>query len=146
MDFSTVPAATSPAGFSALGFIAGAWRTLTAALLTGYAFHKVMVHNAAVTLNATDHPPGTLLRMTNGSAVNITVPQDSSYDFPIGGRLRIFRTITGAGGQITVVAGSGNTVVFGGTNRDNLAGQYAVGELIKLAANEWVFTGDTSTT
>jgi len=116
------------------------------AMVGSFSLHKVIEQSASFSLNTDDHPPGTLIRMTNTAAATLTVPQDSTYDFPVGGTIRIIRTVTGSGGQITVAAGGGNTVRFGGANRDNLNGQWAMGTLIKIAANEWVFTGDTSST
>lgn len=82
---------------------------------------------------------GCLVTFGHASATTYTVPQDSTLVMPIGARVRIMRL----GGQITVVAGSGATVRFA-NSFDNLRAQYAVGELIKIAANTWVFTGDTA--
>lgn len=139
---SNLPLTPAPdAGFTILGTIAGVWRRMYISLASAWACHQVVTETGNVTLDTSSHPAGTLLRMTSGSAATIWVPQDSTYVFPIGGRILILR----ANAQITVVAGSGATVRFA-SSRDNLNGQWAMGELIKVAANEWVFTGDTSAT
>ncbi|GEP46172.1 hypothetical protein [Brevifollis gellanilyticus] len=87
---------------------------------------------------------GCLVTFSHGSATTYSIPADSGLAVPVGARVRIMRL----GGQITVV-GSGATVRFANVStnaKDNLSNVYAVGELIKIAANTWVFTGDTSTT
>lgn len=139
---SDIPLTPAPdANFTILGTIAGVWRRMSIALASAWACHQVVTATGGVTLATATHPAGTLLRMDNGSAATIWVPQDSTYDFPIGGRLQILR----ANAQITIEAGSGATVRFA-SSRDNLNGQWAMGELIKVAANEWIWTGDTSAT
>jgi hypothetical protein len=139
---SNIPLTAAPdAAFTILGTISGVWRRMTLALASAFACHKIVTPTGGITLDAATHPPGTLIRMNNSAAANIFVPADSSYSFPIGGIILILR----ANAQITVQAGSGATVRFA-SSRDNLNGQYALGELIKVAANEWVFTGDTSAT
>lgn len=143
---STVPQVSEPTDFILLGFVSGAWRRMPVEMAGSFAFHKVVTSSGGLTLASATHPPGTLIRFTNTAAATLYIPQDSTYDFPVGGSIRIIRTVTGSGGQITVEAGAGNTVRFGGANRDNLNGQWAMGQLIKLAANEWVFIGDTSST
>ena len=85
---------------------------------------------------------GCLVTLSNAAAITLTVPQDSTLVMPIGARVRLMRL---GAGQITVVAGSGATV-RSANSFDNFRAQYAVAELIKIAANTWVFTGDTSAT
>lgn len=98
----------------------------------------VAVTSTSVTLLASHE--GCLVTLNNASAQTLTVPQDSTLTWPIGGRVRLMRLGTG---QITVVAGSGATVRFA-NSFDNFRAQYSVCELIKIAANTWVFAGDTS--
>lgn len=77
-------------------------------------------------------------RMTSGSAIGVTLPQDSDLNVPIGGFIEIEQA---GAGTITVAAGSGATL----QSRGSLVasnGQYAVMKATKIAANTWNLSGD----
>ena len=114
------------------------WKQVPSELLRAYTI--VALTGTAETLLA-DHE-GCLLTLNNASPITLTIPQDSTLVMPVGARVRIMRL---GAGQITVAAGSGATLRTG-ASFDNLRAQYAIGELIKIAENVWVFTGDTSAT
>jgi hypothetical protein len=73
---------------------------------------------------------------TGGSAVTITVPADSSVNYPVGTSIDILRTNTG---EVTI-AGSGATV--NATPGLKLRAQWSSATLFKRAANTWVLFGD----
>jgi len=75
--------------------------------------------------------------MNVGSANNLTVPPDSSVDFPVGSQISVLRA---GAGQTTIVAGSGVTV--NATPGLKLRAQWSSVTLIKRAANSWVAVGD----
>lgn len=91
---------------------------------------------ASYTLALSD--AGKAVTMTVATANTVTVPPNSTAAFPVG-------TVVGVeqlgAGTTTVAAGAGVTLRSRG-NLLSLAGQYAVVSLRKLAADEWIVTGD----
>lgn len=83
---------------------------------------------------------GKYVRMSNASALNLTVPPNASVAFAVGAQIPV-RQI--GAGQLTIVAGDGVTInaPFGGTLV--LSGQGASAVLIQAAANVWDLSGDT---
>lgn len=80
---------------------------------------------------------GKMVEISSSSAVNLTVPPDSSVNFTIGTSITILQT---GAGQITVVEGSGVTI-----NRNpglKIRAQWCAATLIKRSANTWVLIGD----
>ena len=73
----------------------------------------------------------------NGSANTVTVPPNSSVEFPIGTQILVIQQ---GGGQTTIVAGSGvNLRAKGGLKL--AGGSYAGATLIKRATNDWYVIG-----
>jgi hypothetical protein len=81
------------------------------------------------------------VEMNNSSANTVTVPPNSSVEFPVGSRIDIVQT---GSGQTTIQAGVGVTVnsFDSGTK---LSGQWAGASLIKRAENTWVLIGNITT-
>jgi hypothetical protein len=77
------------------------------------------------------------VEMNVGSANNLTVPPESSINFPIGSQINILQT---GAGQTTIVAGSGVTV--NATPGLKLRARWSSVTLIKRASNTWVALGD----
>ena len=90
---------------------------------------------ASYTLVAADR--GKLVEMNVGSANNLTVPLDSSVNFPTGTQIDILQV---GSGQTTVVATGGVTI--NGTPGLKIRAQWGGATLIKRAANTWVLIGD----
>ena len=90
---------------------------------------------ASYTLVAADR--GKLVEMNVGSANNLTVPLDSSVNFPVGTQIDILQV---GSGQTTVVATGGVTI--NGTPGLKIRAQWGGATLIKRAANTWVLIGD----
>ena len=78
--------------------------------------------------------------MTSGSAVNLTIPPESSVAFDIGTQIIIQRYGAGA---VTIVAGTGVTL-RAPSSEVKIRAQYGTCVLIKLASDEWVVMGDMS--
>lgn len=77
------------------------------------------------------------IRMNKATAVNLTVPANSSVAFLVGTQIP-FRQV--GAGQVTVVAGGGVTINTAETLK--LRTQGSTGSLIKVATDEWDLAGD----
>ncbi len=92
---------------------------------------------ASYTLVRSDR--GKLIEVSNAGATTVTVPPDSSVNFPVGTEVRVLQT---GGGQVTIAAGSGVTV--NATPGLKLRAQWSSVNIVKRAANTWVALGDLS--
>jgi len=80
-----------------------------------------------------------LVEIGVGTANTLTVPPNSSADFPTGTHITVIQT---GAGQCTVTAGAGVTI--NATPGLKLRAQWSGATLIKRAANTWVLIGDLS--
>ena len=80
-----------------------------------------------------------IVEVSNAGATTLTVPLDSSVNFPNGSTVTILQT---GAGQVTI-AGTGGVTV-NGTPGLKLRTQWSMATLIKRAANTWVVSGDLS--
>jgi len=78
-----------------------------------------------------------LIEMASGSAMTLTIPADSTLDFPIGTSLDVLQTSTG---QVTIAGAGGVTV--NSTPGLKLRTTWSSATLFKRAANTWVVYGD----
>lgn len=140
MDFSLVTQRTASTGFTFLGFFAGAWARLSVLYLR--TVDKVINEQTGTSYSLLTTDCDGIVRLTNASAIALTVPTQTLDAWPIGGEVMLIR---GGAGQITVAAGSGQTVRFGNSNRDNFNGTHAVCWVRRLSLTEWIFYGDTAT-
>ncbi len=90
------------------------------------------------TLGLSDADFGLMLTLSNASAITLTVPNESSVNFPVGSSINF--TQLGAG-QVTVAAASGVTINSQGAKMKT-TGTYAVGSLIKMSSNNWLLFGN----
>jgi hypothetical protein len=90
---------------------------------------------ASYTLVLTDKDK--MVEMSVGSANTLTVPPESSVNFPVGSQITILQTNTG---QTTIVAGSGVTV--NATPGLKLRARWSSVVLVKRASDTWVALGD----
>lgn len=88
------------------------------------------------TLALTD--AGGLVDLNNAGAITLTVPPNSSVNFPIGTRINILQS---GAGQVTVAAGAGVTINSKGAAL-KITGQWSAATLIQRSANTWVLIGD----
>jgi hypothetical protein len=80
-----------------------------------------------------------IVEMGVGSANNLTVPPESSVNFPIGSQINILQV---SSGQTTIVAGAGVTI--NATPGLKMRAQWSYATLIKRQTNTWVLVGDIS--
>ena len=80
-----------------------------------------------------------LIEVSKATATTITIPGDSTVDYPIGTSIDILQTSTG---QVTIVGAGGVTV--NATPGLKLRTQWSSATLFKRAANTWVVMGDLS--
>jgi hypothetical protein len=92
---------------------------------------------ASYTLVLTDQDK--LIEMNAATALNITVPPNSSVAFPTGAQVHVLQV---GAGQVTVVAGTGVTV--NSSDGLKLRTQWSPATLIKRATNTWVLMGDNT--
>lgn len=78
-----------------------------------------------------------LVGVSHTAASTLTVPANATVAFPVG--VRILVEQVGAG-QVTIAAGIGVTIRTASSLK--LRAQYSVVELIKIATNEWIVSGD----
>ncbi len=98
----------------------------------------IIQKTAAYTLSAlTERDSLIEVSHTGASAVNVTVPPDSTLNFPIGTSIDILQTNSGS---VAVAEGSGVTV--NATPGKTLRTQWSSATLFKRAANTWVLYGD----
>lgn len=87
------------------------------------------------TLNLDD--AGALVLISKATAVTLTVPAEASVAFGVGQQVNISQW---GAGQLTVVGDTGVTIRYTPTNK--LRTQYSTALLVKVAADEWLLTGD----
>ena len=80
-----------------------------------------------------------LIEVNSGSASTVTIPEDSTLNFPVGTTLDILQT---GAGQVTIAGASGVTV--NATPGLKLRTQWSSVTLLKRSANLWVVYGDTA--
>lgn len=81
---------------------------------------------------------GDVVTLTNGSAITVTVPLNSSVAFPIGTQI----TLAQMGAGKVTVAGAVGVTVYSADSFLSLRTQYSSGTLIKTATNTWLLIGD----
>ncbi len=96
----------------------------------------VNAQTASYTLVLTD--AGKIVRVTNASAVNVTVPPNSSVAFETGDSIIVSQS---GAGQVTFVAGAGVTINSFDTKIKTI-GQHAKAVLIKVDTNTWELGGE----
>jgi hypothetical protein len=80
---------------------------------------------------------GAFLEINKATAINVTVPPNSSVAFPIGTRIALRQK---GAGQVTIVAGSGVTLQSY-QNALKTAGQHATAFIVKVGTDTWVVDG-----
>lgn len=79
-----------------------------------------------------------IVPVNNSSSITITVPLDSSVNFPIGSNVVIYQK---GSGQVTITGSSGVTLLSN-YNKTKLSGQYSSASLYKISPNTWLLGGD----
>jgi hypothetical protein len=82
-----------------------------------------------------------LITLNNSSNVTVTIPLESSVAFQVGDQVNLLQIGTG---QVSVDGATVAVAIRSQGNKYKLNGQYAAGTLVKIAADEWVFIGNTA--
>ena len=80
-----------------------------------------------------------LIRQNSASANQVLIPTDASVAFPVNTLIPILQY---GAGQTTVAAVTPGTTTLRSTPGAKLRAQYSTATLFKLAANEWLLSGD----
>lgn len=96
-----------------------------------------VVASTGAAYTASTDDVGSLVTLSHGSLITVTLPDDGDADIPIGGRIDF--VVIGAGMAI-FAAGSGATV--NGTPSLTTRAQYSAASAIKRAADTWLVMGD----
>tara|TARA_B100000405_G_scaffold288748_1_gene237675 strand:- start:349 stop:828 length:480 start_codon:yes stop_codon:yes gene_type:complete len=119
-----------------IGDGATAWNSLGYAQLAGTDKFTINEQTGtAYTLTAGDS--GKLIKMTNASANNVTVPPSSSVNYDIGTTINVVQY---GAGQTTLTPGAGVTI-YSYNSALNITGQYGQAVLTKCAADLWIAAG-----
>jgi hypothetical protein len=94
--------------------------------------------SSGYTLALTD--AGDILEMTNGTDVNVTIPPESSVNFPTGTQIVVVRNSTG---KVQFVPGVGVTL-RSDASKQFISTQYSAATLVKRGSNEWYLIGNLS--
>ena len=100
---------------------------------------RINAQSASYTLALTDNYK--LVTMSSASAINLTVPPNSSVAFPVGANITIVGINTG---QVSIVAGTGVTI-YSADSKLKLRVTYSSATLIKTATDTWLLLGDIAT-
>jgi hypothetical protein len=82
-----------------------------------------------------------LITLNNPSSITVTVPLEASVNFQVGDQVNLLQIGLG---QVTVAGATVAVNVRSQGGKLKLNGQYAAGTLVKIAADEWVFIGNTA--
>lgn len=86
---------------------------------------------------------GKLVTLTNASAISLLVPTNASVALAVGTQILLYQ---GGAGQVTVSAVTpATTTIRAQGSKTKISGQYAIAGLVKVATDEWVFFGNTTT-
>jgi len=104
---------------------------------SGNVIGHIAINQTAGTYTLVLADDGKIVEMNNAGSTNLTVPNDSSVNFPVG--TQIIVTQTGTGQSVIATAGG---VVVNATPGLKLRAQWSSAVLIKRAANLWMAAGD----
>jgi hypothetical protein len=110
-----------------------------ASLLTDIPYTPLTINTQGGSYTLVLADAGKYVRMTSGSANNLTIPPNSSVAFDIGTEVIVRQA---GAGTTTIVAGSGVTIRT--SNTLVLAAQHDSISVVKVATNEWDLTGATA--
>lgn len=99
--------------------------------------YAVYVSSSSTTYTISQSDIGKNVEISNSASIVVTIPTDSSVNFPIGSYINIFQAGVG---QITVSAASG--VTLQATPGKKLRSQFSMATVVKRSANTWLLYGD----
>ena len=107
--------------------------------VVGNVVYHIGINNQTTSYTLVLADDGKIVEVLSATAVNVTIPLESSVMFPIGTQITVIQTGVG---QITFVPTGG--VTLNGNPGVKTRGQWTAGTLIKRAANTWILLGDLS--
>jgi len=107
--------------------------------VVGNVVYHIGINNQTTSYTLVLADDGKIVEVLSATAVNVTIPLESSVAFPIGTQITVVQTGVG---QITFVPTGG--VTLNGNPGVKTRGQWTAGTLIKRAANTWILLGDLS--
>jgi len=107
--------------------------------VVGNVVYHIGINNQTTNYTLVLADDGKIVEVLSATAVNVTIPLESSVAFPIGTQITVVQTGVG---QITFVPTGG--VTLNGNPGVKTRGQWTAGTLIKRAANTWILLGDLS--
>lgn len=124
----------------ATGFPFSTGDVLSAAAMNGLVAFSTTTKTADYTFASTDQYQ-MLVIANKATAINITIPTDATYDFPVGTAITVLNI--GAGDATIKAVTSGTTTVnsAGATAAQPSLSQWKTAVAIKKAANDWVVVG-----
>ena len=114
-----------------------------AAMLTGATFTGDVIYQVAInaqtgtTYTTVLADQSKLVTLTNGSAITLTIPANSSVAYPVGTKIDFAQL---GAGQVTFAGAGGVTV--NATPTLKLRAQYSAASCVKTATDTWLLVGD----
>lgn len=124
----------------ATGFPFSTGDVLSAAAMNGLVAFSTTTKTADYTFASTDQYQ-MLVIANKATAINITIPTDATYDFPVGTAITILNIGAGAATIKAVTSGTTTVNSAGATAAQPSLSQWKSAVAIKKAANDWVVVG-----
>jgi hypothetical protein len=103
-------------------------------------YNNIVINEKTASYTIALHDVDKLIRVNSTSNLEVTIPVESSANFPIGSRVEIMRYGTG---EVSIIAASGSGVtVRSKYNNNKISVQYSGAMLTKIGSNEWHLIGD----
>jgi hypothetical protein len=124
----------------ATGFPFSTGDVLSAAAMNGLVAFSTTTKTADYTFASTDQYQ-MLVIANKATAINITIPTDATYDFPVGTAITVLNIGAGAATIKAVTSGTTTVNSAGATAAQPSLSQWKSAVAIKKAANDWVVVG-----
>ena len=124
----------------ATGFPFSTGDVLSAAAMNGLVAFSTTTKTADYTFASTDQYQ-MLVVANKATAINITIPTDATYDFPVGTAITVLNIGAGAATIKAVTSGTTTVNSAGATAAQPSLSQWKSAVAIKKAANDWVVVG-----
>lgn len=124
----------------ATGFPFSTGDVLSAAAMNGLVAFSTTTKTADYTFASTDQYQ-MLVIANKATAINITIPTDATYDFPVGTAITVLNIGAGAATIKAVTSGTTTVNSAGATAAQPSLSQWKSAVAIKKSANDWVVVG-----
>lgn len=124
----------------ATGFPFSTGDVLSAAAMNGLVAFSTTTKTADYTFASTDQYQ-MLVIANKATAINITIPTDATYDFPVGTAITVLNIGAGAATIKAVTSGTTTVNSAGATAAQPSLSQWKSAVAIKKSVNDWVVVG-----